>query len=181
MAILQMSESFAEAAHDLPQDARVKLSKIFMLLTKDPRHPSLQVKKIKGAKRNDIYECRLDQSWRIILRDLGEKNYALVHVGAHDDALKLGAAIGLVSIGSFASSLSSVVFDLIYASIAIPTSFFEKLLGFKLSALASHDKKKFFNNSTSKVDAIKKYISGDDSSLIFIPFNSEVFCISENK
>jgi hypothetical protein len=53
----------------------------------------LQLKKIQGAVRNDIYECRVDQFWRLILQDLGGMLFNLICVGAHDDAIDHGAAL----------------------------------------------------------------------------------------
>lgn len=93
MAILRMSSIFAEAANRLPKEARAKLLKAFMLLTNDPRHPSLQVKKIEGAIRPNVYECRLDQSWRIVLQEIGNLTFDLVYVGAHDEAISYGARL----------------------------------------------------------------------------------------
>jgi len=87
-----MSSIFAESANRLPKEAKAKLPKAFMLLTNNPRHPSLQVKKIEGAVRRDVYECRLDQAWRIILKETGE-TYDLVYVGAHDEAISYGARL----------------------------------------------------------------------------------------
>jgi hypothetical protein len=88
-----MSNIFAESAQRLPKDAKLKLTKAFSLLTKDPRHPSLQLKKIKGAVRPNVYECRLDQSWRVILQETGEMTFDLVYVGPHDEAISLGARL----------------------------------------------------------------------------------------
>ena len=51
MTELRMSGVFTESANRLPKETRAKLPKVFMLLTSNPRHPSLQLKKIKGATR----------------------------------------------------------------------------------------------------------------------------------
>ena len=91
MAELKISEVFAESANRLPKEAKTKLLKVFMLLTSNPHHPSLQLKKIKGAARNDIYECRLDQFWRLVVQDLGGMLFQLVYVGPHDEAIERGA------------------------------------------------------------------------------------------
>ena len=88
-----MSSIFVEAATRLPKEARAKLPKAFMLLANNPRHPSLQVKKIEGSVRSNVYECRLDQSWRIILQEMGEMTFDLVYVGAHDEAIGYGARL----------------------------------------------------------------------------------------
>jgi len=93
MAILKMSSIFAESANRLPKEARAKLPKVFMLLTSDPRHPSLQLKKIKGATRPNVYECRIDQSWRLILQGMDGMDFDLLYVGAHDDAISYGARL----------------------------------------------------------------------------------------
>jgi len=93
MAILRMSNIFAESANRLPKEEKAKLPKAFALLTNNPRHPSLQVKKIQGALRPNVYECRLDQSWRIILQEIGEMTFDLVYVGAHDEAISYGARL----------------------------------------------------------------------------------------
>ena len=91
MAILRMSTVFAQSANQLPPDEKLKLTRIFMLLTDNPRHPSLQLKKIAGAHRVNIYECRLDQSWRIILQQTSEMTFDLIYVGAHDEAVRFGS------------------------------------------------------------------------------------------
>ena len=93
MAILRISSVFAQSANQLPQEEKIKLTKIFMLLTDNPRHPSLQLKKIEGAHRFNIYECRLDRSWRIILQQISEMTYDLIYVGAHDEAINYGARL----------------------------------------------------------------------------------------
>ena len=93
MAELKMSDVFAESANRLPKEAKSKMLKVFMLLTSNPSHPSLQLKKIQGAFRSDIYECRVDQFGRLILQDLGDKLYQLLYVGAHDEAINRGAAV----------------------------------------------------------------------------------------
>jgi len=90
MTILRMSSIFAESANRLPKQTKAKLPKVFMLLTSNPRHPSLQLK-IKGAIRPNVYECRLDRSWRLILQEMGDMTFDLVYVGAHDKAISFGA------------------------------------------------------------------------------------------
>ncbi|WP_020559004.1 type II toxin-antitoxin system RelE family toxin [Thiofilum flexile] len=93
MVALRISNDFAKEAHQLPKETREKLTKVFFLLTSDPRHPSLQVKKIKGAKRDDIYECRIDQSWRMVLRDMGQMQYDLISIGEHDKTISFGKSL----------------------------------------------------------------------------------------
>lgn len=93
MPILRMSTAFAQSANDLPNEEKVKLPKILMLLTDNPQHPSLQFQKVNGAHRANIYECRLDKSWRIILQRTGEMNFDLIYVGPHDKALRYGSSL----------------------------------------------------------------------------------------
>jgi mRNA-degrading endonuclease YafQ of YafQ-DinJ toxin-antitoxin module len=91
MAILRISTVFAQLANQLPQEEKLKLTKVFMLLTDNPHHPSLQLKKIQGAHRINVYECRLDQTWRIILQQISEMTFDLIYVGTHDEAIYYGA------------------------------------------------------------------------------------------
>ena len=93
MAELKISDVFAESANRLPKDAKAKLLKIFMLLTSNPKHPSLQLKKIHGSARNDIYECRVDNFWRLVVQDLGSMLFQLIYVGPHDEAINYGAMV----------------------------------------------------------------------------------------
>ncbi|MCU0610683.1 MAG: hypothetical protein MUE60_02710 [Candidatus Eisenbacteria bacterium] len=88
-----MSQQFLKAAVSLPKGAKVKLFKIFDLLGENPRHPSLHMKKIQGAHRADIYECRVDDFWRLIVRVGGDVGIQLVYVGAHDEAIRHGAHV----------------------------------------------------------------------------------------
>jgi mRNA-degrading endonuclease RelE of RelBE toxin-antitoxin system len=93
MVQLRISSFFAAAASRLPKEARAKLPKVFMLLTSNPRHPSLQVKKVVGASRTDVYECRVNGFWRIILRYVDDTACDLLYVGAHDEALRHGMMV----------------------------------------------------------------------------------------
>jgi len=93
MTILRMSDIFAESANRLPKETKAKLPKVFMLLTSNPRHPSLQLKKIKGAIRPDIYECRIDRAWRLILKKMEGMTFDLIFAGAHDKAISYGACL----------------------------------------------------------------------------------------
>lgn len=62
MAILRMSNIFADSADRLPKEARAKLPKIFKLLIANPRHPPLQVKRLD---RRDRSLLRLRESRRL--------------------------------------------------------------------------------------------------------------------
>lgn len=93
MTTQKASSLFWESASCLPKEARAKLPRVLLLLTTDPRHPSLQVKKLEGAARADVYECRLNQFWRIILRHVEAMTYDLVYVGPHDEAIRRGLGV----------------------------------------------------------------------------------------
>ncbi len=104
---LKISDVFAESANRLPKTAKAKLIKVFMLLTNNPRHPSLHLKKIQGSARDDIYECRVDKSWRLVVQDLGGMLFQLVYVGAHDEAIEYGAVV-CESVAPYASRLPAL-------------------------------------------------------------------------
>jgi hypothetical protein len=93
MAILRMSTVFAQSANELPMEEKVKLPRIFMLLTDNPGHPSLQLQKIECARCSNVYECRLDKSWRIILERTGEMTFDLIYVGTSDEAARFSESL----------------------------------------------------------------------------------------
>ena len=64
-------ERFAESATRLSKEARAKLPKALKLLAEDPRHPSLQAKKIQGLPEREIFEARLDQKIRFTFQIRG--------------------------------------------------------------------------------------------------------------
>lgn len=85
---LVYTERFAEAASRLSKEARAKLPKALKLLAEDPRHPSLQTKKIQGLSEREIFEARLDQKIRfsfqvqgdlIILRNIDDHDLCLAN------------------------------------------------------------------------------------------------------
>ena len=101
MAILTISSIFAESANRLPKETRAKLPKVFNFLITNPRHPSLKLKKIKGAIRPNVYECRVDRSWRLGGArggggDAGGSAGARLArpLGPHRPLAKLGAELG---------------------------------------------------------------------------------------
>ena len=93
MAILTISSIFAESANRLPKETRAKLPKVFNFLITNPRHPSLKLKKIKGAIRPNVYECRVDRSWRLVVQAMEGLDFDLLYVGAHDEAISYGARL----------------------------------------------------------------------------------------
>ena len=99
MAILRMSTVFAQCANELPPEEKVKLARIFMLLTDNPGHPILQLQRVTGARRSNVYECRLDRSWKIILERTGEITYDLIYVGSAEEAVHFGETLREESAG----------------------------------------------------------------------------------
>jgi mRNA interferase RelE/StbE len=60
--IYRRTERFKRAFRDLPRSIQVKVIKAFELFARDPKHPSLGIKKIKGHQ--DIWEGRIDRQYR---------------------------------------------------------------------------------------------------------------------
>lgn len=76
---------FKKAYKSLPQEARERVKTSLRMLAGDIKHPSLNVKKIKGTK--NIWEARAGLDCRItfqIIRDY----FILRNVGHHDPTLK---------------------------------------------------------------------------------------------
>lgn len=159
--MLNMSKDFAKSAESLPKEIRAKLPKVFLLLISDPKHPSLQVKKIQGAKRKDIYECRVDQSYRMIIRDLGEMKYDLVAIGEHDKTLSLGMSVGagvtagLAAIGGISGELNMRP---------------GRIVGSLLWIM-----KKTGRIKENEVSRLLSWLDGNDGALEFSPVDTTVF------
>ena len=83
---LVYTERFAEAATRLSKEARAKLPKALKLLAEDPRHPSLQTKKIQGLPEREIFEARLDQKIRFSFQVRGDL-IILRNIDDHDACL----------------------------------------------------------------------------------------------
>lgn len=79
------TERFQRAYADL-DDAEVELiKKALRLLTANPRHPGLRIKKMQGTA--DIWEARASRSLRLTFEMNGDV-LLLRNVGAHDETLK---------------------------------------------------------------------------------------------
>ena len=63
MTKIQSSPRFKAAYQKLPPEIRLKVRKALLLLTENPRHPSLQTKPIQGA--SGVYEARIDRNYRL--------------------------------------------------------------------------------------------------------------------
>lgn len=77
---LQSTERFVKDYKRLSQRLQRQVDKALGLLLEDPRHPSLQVKKIKGAK--DRWEGRVTLHYRLTFTIQGDA-YLLLRVGTH--------------------------------------------------------------------------------------------------
>ena len=88
--IYRRTERFRDAFRALPADIQKKTLKALALFGQNQRHPSLQVKKIKG--RDGIWEARVDQKYRFTVHfergNKGELVCVLRNVDNHDECLK---------------------------------------------------------------------------------------------
>jgi mRNA interferase RelE/StbE len=83
---LVLTERFRKSALELGPEIRAKLKKQIGLLTSDPRHPSLTVKKVRGT--SSIFEARVDRDYGFTF-EYGEKREIILRVvGPHDPTLK---------------------------------------------------------------------------------------------
>lgn len=78
-------EKFRSFYKKLPAQIQRKTDKQLRLLADNPRHPSLQVKKIQGT--SGIWEARVDRKYRLSFEWTSDTLYLRV-VGNHDDVLK---------------------------------------------------------------------------------------------
>jgi mRNA-degrading endonuclease RelE of RelBE toxin-antitoxin system len=78
---LQPTERFAQDYEGLPQHVQRRVDKTLGLLLADPRHPSLQIKKIKGHENR--WEGRVALHHRVIF-SIESDAYVLLRVGTHD-------------------------------------------------------------------------------------------------
>jgi mRNA-degrading endonuclease RelE of RelBE toxin-antitoxin system len=81
---LVFTDRFKKAYQRLPIDIQQKVKKALRFLDENPRHPSLQVRKIQGT--DNIYEGRVDQKYRFSFQFEGEDKI-LRNVDNHDECL----------------------------------------------------------------------------------------------
>ena len=67
---------------DLSAQEKKQLKSKLELLSENPLHPSLRVKRIQGTA--DLYECSVNMDVRIIWYYEGEKMIILLDIGHHD-------------------------------------------------------------------------------------------------
>lgn len=80
MKQIQKTKSFDRDYLKLPDWIKDLVDSKIMLLMDNPRHPSLQLKKMKGK---EVWEIRVTRSYRITL-NIKTNLYLFRRVGAHD-------------------------------------------------------------------------------------------------
>ncbi len=75
---------FKEAFGRLDLITRAKTDKALGLLLSNPRHPSLHLKRMRGAP--GVWEARVDRDHRITL-EIRHDCYLLRNIGKHDETL----------------------------------------------------------------------------------------------
>lgn len=81
---LARTERFKRAYQKLKPEDQALADKAIRFLAADTRHPSLRVKKIKGAE--NIWEARVSRAIRMTF-EMHEDLIILRNVGQHDEAL----------------------------------------------------------------------------------------------
>ena len=77
---LLFSKNFLRDYRKLPERIQETADKQLKLLLSNPKHPSLNVKTVKGVK--DIWEARATYHYRFTFKIEGD-NYALRKIGTH--------------------------------------------------------------------------------------------------
>lgn len=85
--IYRRTQRFHESFKRLPAAIQEKAKKAFTLFRDNPRHPSLQTKKMKGHE--NIWEGRVDQGYRFFYRydndeKTGESICVFYEIGPHE-------------------------------------------------------------------------------------------------
>jgi mRNA interferase RelE/StbE len=80
MSSLNSPSASGKTYKDLPRPVQAKFKKQLRFLTTNPRHPSLNIHRIRGS--NDYWEFYIDDSYRCIFRREGNVYY-LVAAGPH--------------------------------------------------------------------------------------------------
>jgi len=77
---LKRTKRFVKDYADLPDELKERTKKALQSLLKDPRYPSLQIKKMEGSQ--NIWELRASDSYRITFQISGD-TYILRRIGTH--------------------------------------------------------------------------------------------------
>lgn len=79
---LVFTKPFVRDFQGLPAEIQTEIEKALRLLVENPRHPSLQTKKMRPASRG-IFEARVTQAYRLTFQ-LDGSNLVMRRVGTHD-------------------------------------------------------------------------------------------------
>jgi mRNA interferase RelE/StbE len=77
---IRRTDRFKKDYHSLPKDIQRRVDEKLRFLLKDPRHPSLRVHKIRGAK--GLWEFSVTIKYRLLFEINGEF-FVLLAVGPH--------------------------------------------------------------------------------------------------
>jgi len=86
MPEVEWTETFEKAYKKLSPEMKKKIKNKIDLLAKNPAHPSLRSKPIRGAP--GIYEASIDMNYRLTYERLTEDVLRLRIVGTHDKAIR---------------------------------------------------------------------------------------------
>lgn len=75
------STRFKQAFSNLPGSIKERAKKQFALFVQNPRHPSLQIKKMEGW--SNLWEGRITRNYRFTFTREGD-TYTLRRIGPHD-------------------------------------------------------------------------------------------------
>lgn len=78
---VQTTRPFDRDYARLPEEVKERVDKQLALLLSNPRHPSLRLKKIRGAE--EIWEARVTRGYGMTLQIVGD-TFVLRRIGAHD-------------------------------------------------------------------------------------------------
>ena len=82
---LARTEKFKRCYSDLPAEVRKITDRKLMLFQRNPHHPSLRVKKMKGTQ--NIWEASITMNYRFTF-ELYKDVILLRIIGKHDEALR---------------------------------------------------------------------------------------------
>lgn len=78
---IETTKPFDKDYAKLPQEIKERADKKFVLLLKNPRHPSLRIRKIEGHPT--IWEGSITKSYRFTFQ-IVDDTYILRRIGTHD-------------------------------------------------------------------------------------------------
>ena len=79
---LEPSKAFAKSLKKLSKNEQRAVAGKLKILAEDPFHPSLRTKKVQ--RLNDVFECSVNMSIRILWMYKDGKIILLINVGHHD-------------------------------------------------------------------------------------------------